>query len=75
MIPHLSTEDSETTTNDKETADVLWKFFESVFTMEEDGDNILPEFENIISESKHRSELLYELRKMKKDLHISDCWT
>ena len=31
--------------NDQEIADVLGKFFESVFTMEDDGDNILPEFE------------------------------
>ena len=25
--------------------------------------------------TKHRSELLYELRKMPKEEHISDCWT
>ena len=31
VIPHLSREDSETTTNIQEIADVLGKFFESVF--------------------------------------------
>ena len=41
VIPHLRKEDSETTTHDQEIADVLGKFFESVFTMEYDGDNIL----------------------------------
>ena len=46
VIPHLRKEDGETTTNDQEIADFLGKFFESVFTMEEGGDNILPEFES-----------------------------
>ena len=32
VIPHLNKEDSETTTNDQEIADVLGKFYESVFT-------------------------------------------
>ena len=51
VIPHLRKEDSETTTNDQEIADVPGKFFdESVFTMEEGGDNILPEFENRVLE-------------------------
>ena len=36
VIPHLRKEDGETTTNDSEIADVLWKFFESVFTTEDD---------------------------------------
>ena len=43
VIPHLRKVDGETTTNDQEIADVLGKFFESVFTMEEGGD-ILQEF-------------------------------
>ena len=46
VIPHLREEEGETTTNDQEMADVLGKFFESVFTMDDDGDNILLEFEN-----------------------------
>ena len=45
VVPHLRKEDNEST-NDQETADVPGKFFESVITTEDDGDNILPEFEN-----------------------------
>ena len=44
VIPHLRKEDGETITNDQEIADVLGKFFEPVFTTEDNGDNILPEF-------------------------------
>ena len=35
----------------KEIADVLGKFFASVFTMEDDGDNILPAFKNRVKEN------------------------
>ena len=39
--------------------DVLGKFFESVFTKEEDGENILPEFENRVSENKVLNEITF----------------
>ena len=59
VIPHLRKEDGETTTNDQEIADVLGKFFESVFTMEEDGNNILREFENRVPENKVLNEITF----------------
>ena len=39
--------------------DVLGKFFESVFTTEDDGDNILPEFENRVQENKVLNEITF----------------
>ena len=59
VIPHLRKEDAETTTNDQETADVLRKFFESVFTMEDDGDNILPEIINRVPENNVLKEITF----------------
>ena len=59
VTPHLRKEDGETTTNDQEIADVLGKFFESVFTTEDDGDTILPEFENRVPESKVLNEITF----------------
>ena len=59
VIPHLREEDGETTTNDQEIPDVLGKFFESVFTMEEGGDDILPEFENKVQENNVLNEITF----------------
>ena len=59
VMPHLRKEDGETTTNDQEIADVLWKFFESVFTVEEGGDNILLEFGNRVQENKVLNEITF----------------
>ena len=59
VVPHLRKEDGETTTNDQEIADVLGKFFESVFTMEEGGGNILLEFENRVPENKVLNEITF----------------
>ena len=67
VIPHLRKE--ETTI-----AEVLGKFFESVFTKEDDVDNILPEFENRVPENKVLNELTFtelnifiELQQLKED--------
>ena len=59
IMPHLRKEDGETTTNDQKTADVPGKFFESVFTTEDDGDNMLPEFQNGVPESKFLNEITF----------------
>ena len=74
VIPHLRKEDGETTTNDQEIADVRGKFFESVFTMEEGGDKILPEFENRFPENKVLKEITFteldifiKLQQLKED--------
>ena len=58
VIPHLRKENNETT-NDQETADVLGKFFESVITTEDDGDSILPEFENSSRKQGFRRDHIY----------------
>ena len=58
-IKGLRKEDSETTTNDQEIADVLGKFFESVFTLEKGGDNILPEFEKSSRKQGFKRDQIY----------------
>ena len=74
VIPHLRKEEGETTTNDQEVADVPGKFFESVFTMEDDGDNILLKFENRVPENKVLNEITFteldifiKLQQLKED--------
>ena len=74
VMPYLRKEEGETTTNDQEIADGPGKFFESVFTMEEDGDNILPEFENRVPENKVLKEVTFtelvifiKLQQLKED--------
>ena len=59
VILHLRKEAGVTTTNDQEIADVVGKFFESVFTMEEGGNNILREFENRVQENKVLNEITF----------------
>ena len=56
------------------TRTVLGKFFESVFTKNDDGDNILPQFENRVSENKVLNEIAFteldifiKLQKLNED--------
>ena len=62
------------TTNDQQVADVLGKLFESVFTKQDDGEHILPEFENRVPENKVLNEITFteldvfiKLQKLKED--------
>ena len=73
-ISHLRKDDGEIRTNDQEIADVLGKFFESVFTTEDDGDNILTEFDNRVPENKVLNKIKFteldifiKLQQLKED--------